>query len=245
VSARSVAIECFSEGFVRHRPDHSVVAIDVIRATTTAITAVALGRRCYPVASLEAAEELRRRLSDPLLAGELGGNMPFAFDVQNSPAELVSRKDTHRPLVLLSSNGTQLMAHAAAGYRQAFVACLRTVAAQAEALREHRRVLILGAGTRGQFREEDQLCAAWIAERLLASGHAPADARTAALVERWSGSRPDVLRDGRSAAYLTASGQTADLEFVLEHVDDLSCAYRLQRGEVVAAPEAALVSAHA
>ena len=124
-------------------------------------------------------------------------------------------------------------------------ACLRNVTAQAEALRDHRRVLILGAGTRGQFREEDQLCAAWIAERLIVSGHSPADARTAALVERWSGAQPEVLRDSASAAYLIASGQVADLDFVLEHVDDLRCAFRLQGGEVVAAPEAARVSAHA
>ncbi len=245
MSERRVAIECFSEGFVRHRPDHTAVAIDVIRATTTAITAVSLGRRCYPVASLEAAEDLRRRLPDPLLGGELGGNMPFAFDVQNSPAELTGRSDVHRPLVLLSSNGTRLIAQAAAGHRHVFVACLRTLTAQAEALREHRRVLILGAGTRGQFREEDQLCAAWIAERLIEDGHEPADARTAALVERWSGSPLDALREGRSAAYLSASGQQADLEFVLEHVYDLDTAYRLSGGEVVAAREAAQVSTEA
>lgn len=237
MSAGSVAIDVCSDGFLRHRPDHSVVAIDVFRAATTAITAVALGRPCYPVASLESAEKLRRMLSDPLLCGELGGGMPSAFDVQNSPAELSSRADVHRPLVLLSSNGTHLMTAAAAAHPHVFVACLRTMAAQAEALREHRRVLILAAGTHGQFREEDQLCAAGIAERLLASGHVPADDRTARLVERWSGSPLEVLRGGRSAAYLTATGQAADLEFVLDHVDDLGRSFRLERGKVVAAPK--------
>ncbi len=235
MSTGSVVIECASEGFAPHRLDHSVVVIDVIRATTTAMTAVALGRRCYPVASLEAAEELRGTLTEPLVGGELGGSLPFAFDIQNSPAELAGRTDIHRPLVLLSSNGTQLMAKIGSGRRATFVACLRNVAAQAEALREHRRVLLLCAATRGQFREEDQLCAAWIAERLMADGHVSADGPTTALVERWSGSRLDVLREGRSAGYLDASGQNADLEFVLEHVDDLRSAYRLQGGEVVAA----------
>jgi 2-phosphosulfolactate phosphatase len=238
VSTGSVAIECASEGAVGHRPGHSVVVIDVFRAATTAITAVALGRRCYPAGSLKSAVELRRRLPDPLLGGEVDGAMPFAFDIQNSPAELVSRRDTHRPLVMLSSSGTQVMAAAASAYREVFVACLRNVAAQAEALGEHPRVLLLGAGTRGQFREEDQLCAAWIADRLIARGHTPADGRTATLVERWSGVGLDVLRDGRSAAYLTASGQTADLEFVLGHLDDLRSAYRLQNGEVVGAEAA-------
>jgi len=235
VTAASVAIECAPEGAARRRLDQSVVVIDVIRATTTAITAVAMGRRCYPVASVESAEGLRRRLSDPLLAGELGGTIPIGFDVQNSPAELAARADIHRPLVLLSSNGTQLLADAAERREQVFVACLRNVTAQAAELREHRRVLLLCSATRGEFREEDQLCAAWIAERLLAGGHAPADGRTAALIQRWSGSRLDSLRDGRSAAYLTASGQIADLEFVLGHLDDLGTTYRLEGGQVVAA----------
>jgi 2-phosphosulfolactate phosphatase len=236
VSTGSVAIDCVSGGPVPHRPDHAVVVVDVIRATTTSITAVALGRRCHAVASLEAAEQLRRALPDPLLAGELGGNVPYAFDLQNSPAALLSRDDLHRPLVLLSTNGTRLMVDAAAHGRDVFVACLRNMAAQAEALRSRRRVLILGAGTRGEFREEDQLCAARIAERLVGRGHTPADARTAALIARWRGARLDVLRDGGSAAYLTGSGQVADLEFVLQHVDDLGAAYRLCDGEVVEDP---------
>jgi phosphosulfolactate phosphohydrolase-like enzyme len=160
--------------------------------------------------------------------------MPSGFHLQNSPAELVSRSDVHRPLVLLSSNGTPLMARAATVHPDLFVACLRNVSAQVRALREHGRVLILAVATRGQFRAEDQLCAAWIAEGLIAGGHTPADDRTATLVERWSGCGIDVLRDGRSAAYLTGSGQTADLDFIVEHVDDLSCTYRMQKGEVVA-----------
>jgi 2-phosphosulfolactate phosphatase len=243
VASGTVAIECFSEGFLRHRPDHAVVAVDVIRATTTAVTAVARGRRCYPVATLEAAEALRRQLAAPLLGGELGGNMPFAFDVQNSPAELSERADTERPLVLLSSNGTRLIAQAGVSYRHVFVACLRTLAAQAEALLPHRRVLLVGAGTRGQFREEDQLCCAWIAERLLDAGYAPADARTGRLVERWNGVPVDALRDGPSAAYLHASGQDRDLEFVLGHVDDLPTAFELRAGEVVAAaPSPAVIA---
>jgi phosphosulfolactate phosphohydrolase-like enzyme len=42
-------------------PDWTVVGVDVIRATTTAVTAVAAGRRCFPVASLEEAVPLARR----------------------------------------------------------------------------------------------------------------------------------------------------------------------------------------
>src|ERR1700730_16260351 len=121
---RTVAIGCYQNGWARYQHGYSIVAIDVIRATTMAITAVALGRRCYPVTSVQHALALARQLKDPVLAGELGGNMPFGFDMSNSPAELAARMDIERPLILLSSSGTQLIAES----RDAdavYLSCLR------------------------------------------------------------------------------------------------------------------------
>ena len=62
------------------------------------MTAVALGRRCFPVPSLDAAVPLAAKLTNPLLVGELGGNMPYGFDLNNSPADLEARTDIHRPM---------------------------------------------------------------------------------------------------------------------------------------------------
>ena len=75
---RSVAIDCFPENLVRYRDGFAIVAVDVIRATTTAVTGVALKRRCFPVPSVEVATVLAETLEEPLLVGELGGNMPGA-----------------------------------------------------------------------------------------------------------------------------------------------------------------------
>src|SRR5947199_942378 len=110
--ARTVAIGSYPtvgearEGWV-------TVGIDVIRATTTAITAVAAGRRCFPVPSIEAAVPLAARLENPLLVGELGGNMPFGFHFQNSPVEMNRRVALGRPVILLSTSGTALLCEAA------------------------------------------------------------------------------------------------------------------------------------
>jgi 2-phosphosulfolactate phosphatase len=92
----------------------------------------------------------------------------------------------------------------------------------------------VGAGARGEFREEDQICCAWIAERLAAAGHAFADAATAELVERWRGRPVEAIADGHSAAYLRDTGQGSDIEFVLGHVDDVACAFVMSAGELVA-----------
>src|SRR5438552_9334158 len=126
---KTVVIDCFPESLVSYRKGYAIVAVDVIRATTTAVTTVALGRRCFPVPSLDAAVPLAARLTNPLLVGELGGSMPYGFDLNNSPAALESRTDTHRPMILLSSAGTRLVC-AGEESQAMYAACLRNYRAQ-------------------------------------------------------------------------------------------------------------------
>lgn len=229
----SVAIDCFHEYLPAVAEGSSIVAVDVIRATTTAITAVARGRRCFPARSIEAAVPLAARLENPLLAGELGGRQPYGFEVQNSPAELARRDDLERPLILLSTSGTPLMDHAARS-RRTYVACMRNHTATAKHLSEQAEsVSLLGAASRGEFREEDQLCCALIAATLLDSGYDAASSQTESLVERWRDAGPDAIASGHSAEYLRRTGQEHDLEFVLGHLDDTHDVFRMERGEVV------------
>jgi 2-phosphosulfolactate phosphatase len=230
---KTVVIDCFPESMTSFRDGYAIVAVDVIRATTTAVTAVALGWKCFPAPTLEAAVPLAARLPNPLLVGELGGSMPYGFDMNNSPAELEARTDIHRPMLLLSTSGTRVICGAAESQAM-YVACLRNYTSTAAYLADrHPKVAIIGAGSRGEFREEDQLCCAWIAERLLASGYEPQDTRTAAIIEQWSGAPVDSIIPGPSAEYLHKSGQVRDLDFILAHIDDLDEVYRYERGQVI------------
>src|SRR5712692_11056223 len=180
---KTVVIDCFPESLVAYRKGYAIVAVDVIRATTTVVTAVALGRRCFPVPSLDAAVPLAAKLTNPLLVGELGGSMPYGFDLNNSPADLEARTDIHRPMLFLSTSGTRLICGAAEGQAM-YVACLRNHSAQIAYLATHHpAVAVIGAGSRGEFREEDQLCCAWIAEGLLKAGYEPENAQTAEMIE--------------------------------------------------------------
>lgn len=231
--SKTVAIDCFPESVPSYRHGYAIVAVDVMRATTTAVTAVNRGRRCYPVPSLEAAVPLAGMLKNPLLVGELGGNMPYGFHVNNSPAALAVRSDVYRPMILLSTSGTRVISAAAEGQAM-YIACLRNFSAQARRLAAlHPTVALIGAGSRGEFREEDQLCCAWIAAELVALGYAPQDAQTAAIIERWRGAPVESAASGHSADYLRKSGQTDDLDFILTHVDDLDEVYRFERHQIV------------
>ena len=115
-----------------------------------------------------------------------------------------------------------------------YVACLRNYSAVAAYLAAHHpTVAVIGAGSRGEFREEDQLCCAWIAEELLDTGYEPQDVKTVAIVERWSGAPVDAVTKGASADYLRNSGQSRDIEFILTHVNDLDDVLRFEFGQVV------------
>ena len=234
----TVTIDCFAESVARYRRGYAVVAVDVVRATTTASTAVATGRRCFPVPTVEAARTLAGQIEGALLAGEQGGAIPPGFDLNNSPTELLARRDTTRPLILLSSSGTKLL-HEASRCEAAVVACLRNYVSVTEQMpRSYRHVAVIGAGTRGEFREEDQMCCAWVAERLIALGYLPENRETLDYVKRWSGAPVDSWIHNKSAAYLRSSGQEADLEFILSHVDDIDAILMLRHGQVVVSQNA-------
>jgi 2-phosphosulfolactate phosphatase len=228
----NVTIGCFHEHLPPVARKATVVAIDVIRATTTAITAVAAGHRLYPAGSMEAAVRLAADLDRPILAGELGGVQPYGFDMQNSPCEMEDIQDTSQPIILLSTSGTRLMMEAA-DRGVCYAACLRNASAQARHLAQAGAdAVILGADSRGEFRDEDRLCAARIARVLAEAGHSVADRFTAEVLERWGAAPDDAFVQGRSAKYLRDTAQEHDLEFVLEHIDDLSSVYALTSGEV-------------
>jgi 2-phosphosulfolactate phosphatase len=234
--ANTVIIDCFPESIKQYRNEYAVVAVDVIRATTTAVTAAAKGHRCFPVPSIEAALPLAARLTHPLLVGELGGNMPYGFDMTNSPAELAQRTDTLAPIILLSSSGTKLMYDAQQG-AAAYTACFRNYGALGYYLGERfPHVAVIGAGTRGEFREEDQMCCAWIAEMLLDAGYIAENSFTVELVKRWRGAAPDACLPSKSVTYLRETGQLKDLAFILDHINDLNAVFRIQYDEVTMVP---------
>jgi len=230
---RKVVIDFFPESVHRYDEGYAVVAIDVIRATTTLATAVSMGRRCFPAPSLEEVRRVAMRLRNPLLAGELGGVIPRGFEINNSPAEIAVRKDISRPLILLSSSGTKLI-HLAGACEAAYIACFRNCHFLARYLCDrHPCIALIGAGSRGQRREEDKMCCAWMARDLLESGYSAENRETDEIVERWSGVNTNIISVGPSAHYLLQSGQGRDLAFILTHIADLEWGFTLRGDEVV------------
>ena len=238
----SVIIDSLPGCAERYVKDWTIIVVDVIRFTTTTATALSLGRTVYPARSTDSAIAIAGTLESPLLAGELGGNVPYGFNMTNSPVQVMALRQipcgsftsANRPIILVSSSGSQLLLNAADA-DDVYLGCLRNITALTEYVAErHEKIAVLGAGTRGQFRREDELCCAWISGRLGAKGFDYADANTADLVEKWHGASAETIREGNSADYLRRTGQVHDLEFILHYQEDLTVVPKLTaKGTIV------------
>jgi len=138
------------------------VAVDVLRATTTIVHALAAGCcEVRPVAELADARALADGMpaGRVLLGGERGGVAPPGFDLGNSPREYTAKKCRDTTLVLTTTNGTKALVRAAKAER-VLVAAFVNYSAVCEQLRHDARPLhIVCAGTEGEVSLEDTLLA--------------------------------------------------------------------------------------
>ena len=141
--------------------------IDVIRATSTIVTALAHGASgVQPVASVSDAFVLKARDPEALLAGERGGQALPGFDLGNSPEDFTTERVRGRRIILTTTNGTQALA-ACQGARAVVTASLLNLEAVAARLRELGPPwMIVCAGCDGEFGVDDALVAGALAEAL-------------------------------------------------------------------------------
>ncbi len=150
--------------------DKTVVAIDVLRASTTIVTALSNGaREIIPVTTVESAVKLSSKLAGDivLLGGERGGRMIQGFHLGNSPAEYTSEKVKGKSIVFSSTNGSQILVNGR--YAREMVVCgFINMSMVVNFLRERLRDFVLAcAGTNGAFSLEDSVCAGMVIHTLL------------------------------------------------------------------------------
>jgi 2-phosphosulfolactate phosphatase len=149
------------------------VVIDVLRATTTVVHALAAG--CCAVRPCAEVEEARRlagqmRAGKVVLAGERDGLPLPGFDAGNSPGEFTAARCRGCTLVLTTTNGTKALLRAAAAER-AMVAAFVNFSAVCEQLRQEARPIhVLCAGNCGEVALEDALLAGALVDRLCDGG---------------------------------------------------------------------------
>ncbi|OAA30893.1 hypothetical protein AT15_09425 [Kosmotoga arenicorallina S304] len=145
-------------GDITDLPDIAI-AIDVLRATSSMVVALARGAKAIiPVSALEKARELKAQNPDALLGGERESLKPQDFDLGNSPFDYEQVKG--KEIIMTTSNGTKLIERMKKA-RQLYISSFLNVKSVAE------KVIVSGcdaigigcAGNRGKLALEDVLCA--------------------------------------------------------------------------------------
>ena len=153
-----------------------VVVIDVLRAFTTAAHAFDRGaKRVLPVASIEEAFRLRKRIPGSSIMGEVDGIKPEGFDFGNSPDEISAVDLSGRTLIQRTSAGTQGIlraVHADCLFAASFVVAKATATHIQQTNPDLVCFVITGESLRRDG-DEDRACGEYIQSLILGEGHDP------------------------------------------------------------------------
>ena len=145
------------------------VVIDVLRATTTMVHALAAGcDAVIPCLEIDEARRVARELqpNPGLLAGERQGLPIEGFDLGNSPSACTSELCSGRTMVMTTTNGTRAIA-ACGDAERTLIAAFVNRKATLDALKaDGRPIHLICAGTDGQISLEDSLLAGALAQEL-------------------------------------------------------------------------------
>lgn len=201
--------------------DRTVVVIDVLRATSTIVEALANGARTVvPAPGVDEAVRLAQGMGreQALLCGERHCVRVDGFDLGNSPREFTAERVAHKSLVMTTTNGTAAVL-AASGAREELIASFLNLGAVVEALAAAEGPLaVLCAGRAQRFALEDAVCAGALVRRLrerLDGQIECNDAGTAAEMLARDGvpRLAALLRDTAAGRQLIEAGLGEDIEF--------------------------------
>jgi 2-phosphosulfolactate phosphatase len=198
----------------------TAVVIDVLRATSSIVTALGNGAaRVLPRTDVEDAfatrEELERRGDEPVLGGERGGFKVSGFDVGNSPLEYGPERVKGKPVVICTSNGTAALERCRDASRLFAASFLNAGATVAAVSRAAESVVLCCSGKEGAASLEDVGCAGMFAKALLSIYDYEADDATTLALTLWGRYESDpakLLKECNHGRYLAGLGFESDLE---------------------------------
>lgn len=164
--------------------DKTVIMIDVLRASSTIITALKNGARgVIAVEDMDEASRISHNLDAQsyLLSGEKDGITIQGYDLGNSPLEHTEDRVKGKTIILNTTNGTKAIKRCVLA-DQIVIGAFLNLDAVVEYLKKlEQEVVLVCAGWRGRLSLEDILCAGNIIYELC-SGHLPGEAGDGAKV---------------------------------------------------------------
>lgn len=193
-----------------------VVIVDVLRASSTMITALANGvHSIRAFASVHACKSMRR--NGYIIAGERGGQKLDDFDLGNSPLNYLDEEYLGEKLAMTTTNGT-LAIDKSCDAEKVVIAAFLNINAVAEYLKaKPNNVLIFCAGWKGKVNLEDTLFAGALTEMLKDEFESECDAplAAAAIYRDSENELFDYLKKSSHVQRLKRLGIEEDIKFCL------------------------------
>ena len=198
-----------------------VVIIDVLRASSTIVTALANGCRGFiPILSPGQVKEKAQQFEKEriLLGGEREGIKIEDFDLGNSPGEYKREVVKDKTIIFSTTNGVKTLEMAKGAYRIIIGSFLNLQAVCNYCTNYQGDILIICAGKEGKFSLEDTACAGMMINSLrdvFPGGHHEVDANLTArlLYEKFGNNIMEILRKSQHGRYLESIGLVEDLKF--------------------------------
>jgi 2-phosphosulfolactate phosphatase len=154
--------------------DAVCIVLDIFRATTSIVTAIANGcTKIAPALSIEDAHTLASQMGLVLFAGERQSIKIDGYHFGNSPFEFCQESVKGKSIVMTTTNGTIAIKATQGAYRTLIGAFVNAKAVSMQAKQYGKDIVIVCAGTDGLFSLEDTLCAGLLVELLGAESDLP------------------------------------------------------------------------
>jgi 2-phosphosulfolactate phosphatase len=197
--------------------DRLVVVVDIFRATTTMVSALAFGAsKIRAVSTVE--EALSLKSHGFMIAGERGGQKVEGFDFGNSPFEVQKESIKGKSIAITTTNGTLSINKSSAAKEQILGSFNNFTATIDYIKKSNLDVLVLCAGWKGSVNLEDTYYAGALIEALEQNYIALTDScrLAVALYQQNQSTGYEFLRKADHALRLIRIGYECDIEFCLQ-----------------------------
>ena len=198
-----------------------VVIIDVLRASSTIVTALANG--CSGFIPIFSPDQVKKKAQEfkkerVLLGGEREGTKIEGFNLGNSPREYKKEAVKGKITIFSTTNGVKTLEMVKSAHRIIIGSFLNLQAVCDYCTNYQGDILIICAGKKGRFSLEDTACAGMMVNFLrdvFSGDHQGVDANLTAqlLYAKFGNNILEILRKSQHGRYLESIGLDEDLKF--------------------------------
>lgn len=217
--------------------DTVCIVMDVFRATTSIITAIANGcASLIPVMSVDEAYHAAGQIEGPLFAGERQSIKITGFDFGNSPFEFSAEQVQDKTIIMTTTNGTIAIKSTEKAYLTLLGSFINASAVCRAAQQQNKSILLVCAGTDGLFSLEDAFCAGLLVKLLTKDKQYELTDAARGVQAMYHGAQDAVLSilgESRNGKRLYGLGLEKEVEYCLS-TDSSSVVPRYRAGRITA-----------